>query len=971
MPLLKKLSFVIAALLACLSLSAQNNKQEDKDSLVVLLSSKSAQMVDVEGARYRKVVGPARFLHNNTYLICDTALWNVESNIIDAWGHVSILQEETVLTSDNLQYLIDEDLAKFRGSVVQLTDKDHNTLRTRHLDYNTKDSVAVFMNGGSMRDKDGQIIESRIGTYDSKISTFTFENNVNMYTDSVFVKTNSLVYESDLNLATFGQRTDAWKEENMLSANRGWYDRGQEVFFFNDEVHVMTEDQEGWSDSLYFYRNTSDVEMLGNAQITDTTRNVFALAGRIHYLDTLSKITLTRKPAVISQTEEQDGSIDTVYLGADKLVYYTLLKGNISPAVMADADKRLKSLAVDPVGEFRRKAAQEAAKAAEEAAKNDPNRPPQGAPGGQIKEGPAQGPSKGESKGSSRAKVSAAPPQSTLRGIAPMMQDTLSRKDSVSDTLSSAIPSAPVSEVPDSPAVSDSVGASAGPIDSTKIGFLEAIGKVKIYKKSMQVVCDSLLYCDLDSLARLFKEPLIWQDVTRQYTADSVSLVVKNGAMDKASLMSNAFITIQEDTSHYDQIKGAEMLAYFDEKGNLKRFDVLGGASALFFLEENGTLATVNKTDSKMLSAVFKNGEVQRIYYFDSPKNDGYPVVQLSDEDSKLKGFNWQPEKRPADRNAVTPLSLRPSQRRSYAARPKAEFRQTDIYFPGYMDDVYRQMEVRDSLRRVRERERVIAERQAEERARLDSLALKDSLTVRKDSLIVSDSLSKALDIQPVLDSLAVADSVIVTEPVVGTEPEVLGDHPAVADSVAVSDSLAVSDTVSDDVSDSVPVTVPVVPDRDSHPTDDSSGEAPKDSLSVSLPEVSDSLSVSDSSTVNGPTPKEIAAQKKAEKKAENEKLKAEKRAASEAKKKQKQEEREARWAELDKRDADKAAAKEAKRLEKERKRKRKALEDAARQAEKDAAALEKFRLKYEERKAKEDAKAAHKAERQASRQQK
>ena len=936
MPLLKKLSFVIAALLACLSLSAQNNKQDDKDSLVVLLSSKSAQMVDVEGARYRKVVGPARFLHNNTYLICDTALWNVESQIIDAWGNVSILQEETVLTSDNLQYLINEDLAKFRGSVVQLTDKDHNTLRTRHLDYNTKDSVAIFMNGGAMRDKDGQIIESRTGTYDSKISTFTFENNVNMFTDSIFVKTNRLVYESDYNLATFGQRTDAWKDENMLSANSGWYDRGQEIFFFNNDVHVMTEDQEGWSDSLYFYRNTSDVEMLGNAQITDTTRNVFALAGRIHYLDSLSKITLTRKPAVISQTEEQDGSIDTVYLGADKLVYYTLLKGNISPAVMSDAENRLKSLAVDPVGEFRRKAAQEAAKAAAEAAKNDPNRPPQGGPGGQLKggpaQGPAQGPSKGSARGMSRAKTSAAPPQSTRRGIAPMMPDSLSRNDSI--PVQNSLPAAPKLPVEtadvtdtlttaddlalsDSLAVSDSLDVPVGPIDSTKIGFLEAIGKVKIYKKSMQVVCDSLLYCDLDSLARLFKEPLIWQEVTRQYSADSVSLVVKNGAMDKASLMSNAFITIQEDTSHFDQIKGAEMLAYFDEKGNLKRFDVLGGASALFFLEENGTLATVNKTESKMLSAIFKNGEIQRIYYFESPKNDGYPVVQLADEENKLKGYNWQPEKRPADRNAVTPLALRPSQRKSYTARPRAEFRQTDIYFPGYMNDVYRQIEVKDSLRQVRERERAITERQAEERARLDSLALKDSLAVSVDSLLVSDSLSV------VTDSLSVAV-----------------------------DSLSTSTGMLD--GGPLPVKTPL-------------GTPQKDSLSQSALVLADSLAVGDSAMVMVPTPEELAEQKKAEK----EKLKAEKKAALEAKKQKKQEEREAKWAELDKRDADKAAAKEAKRLEKERKRKRKALEDAARQAEKDAAALEKFRLKFEKKKAKEDAKAARKAERQASRQQK
>ena len=254
-------------------------QEETKDSLVWLMSAKSAKMVDVEGSRYRQVIGPARFLHSGTYLLCDTALWNMETKVIDAWGNVSILQEETVLNSDKLKYLIEEDLAQFRGSVVQLVDKDHNTLRTRHLDYNTKDSIAVFMNGGSMRDKDGQIIESRNGTYDSKIKKFTFDNDVNMFTDSIFVKTRNLVYESDYDLATFGAGTNAWQDENMLSSEAGWYDRARELFFFRDEVHIMTPEQEGWCDSLYFHRMTSDVEMLGRSQITDTTRNVFALAG--------------------------------------------------------------------------------------------------------------------------------------------------------------------------------------------------------------------------------------------------------------------------------------------------------------------------------------------------------------------------------------------------------------------------------------------------------------------------------------------------------------------------------------------------------------------------------------------------------------------------------------------------------------------------------------------------------------------
>ena len=214
---MKILLCFISALISCLPVLAQNTDQGD--SLVVLMSSQSAQIVDIQGASYRKGIGPARFLHNNTYLLCDTAYWNVDAKFIEAWGNVSILQEETVLTSDRLTYYIDQDLAQFRGSLVQREDKDHNVLRTRNLDYNTKDSVAIFRRGGSMRDKDGQIIESDNGTYDSKIKTFTFKEDVNMFTDSIFVKTKSLVYESPLNKATFGYGTNAWQQNNMLSSS--------------------------------------------------------------------------------------------------------------------------------------------------------------------------------------------------------------------------------------------------------------------------------------------------------------------------------------------------------------------------------------------------------------------------------------------------------------------------------------------------------------------------------------------------------------------------------------------------------------------------------------------------------------------------------------------------------------------------------------------------------------------------------
>ena len=759
---------VTLALLTGLSVHAQKNEQ--RDSLVTLLNSQSAQMVDIEGNSYRKVIGPASFLHNNAYLYCDTALWNVETRIIEAWGHVSIKQDETVLKSDKLTYFIDQDLAQFRGSIVELTDKDKNTLRTRHLDYNTKDSVAIFDNGASMRDKDGQIIESVKGTYDSKIELFTFTENVNMFTDSIFVKTNTLTYDSPKNLATFGYNTNAWKEENMLSADGGWYNRAKEIFFFRNNVHVMSDSQEGWCDSLFFYRNTSDVEMLGHAQVSDTTRNVFGIAGRIFYLDSLSKVTMTRKPAVITETEEK-GVKDTIYLGAEKLVYYALPMFEVDSMAVEAAKEREKTLDIDPVGTFRKKAAEEAAKAAEEAAKNDPNYRPK-TPRGGANQAPMQAPA-APAPVAAESDSLALSVADTLMASAPMMlPDSIGKREDKS--VRDLIAERDSTEVADTSALTDSVAVPEQPKDSTRIGFLEAIKNVRIYRKDIQLVCDSLMYTDLDSIARMYIDPVIWQEEKRQYSSDSLYVVVSNGGLDKANLMSNAFIAIQEDTLHYNQIKSTEMMAYFDKEGGLRRFDALGGAQSLFYIEENDVLATVNKTDSKMMSANFKDGEIQRIYYFEQAKNDGYPVVQLSDDERYLKGFNWQEKRRPADRNAVTPLSLRPSQRRFYERRPRAQYKQTNIYFPGYIDNVYRQIEVRDSLRKVRQHEAAIAKRQAEEKARLDSIAFADS--VLRDSLFRVDSLAKADSLKRLNDKLLkdAADSL-----------------KAIGDSLMVSDSLA------------------------------------------------------------------------------------------------------------------------------------------------------------------------------------
>ena len=693
---------------------------ERKDSLVKELSAQSAQLLEIDGVSYRKVIGPARFLHNNTYLLCDTALWNVNDKIINAIGNVKIIQDQTILSSDKLDYLIDEDLAQFRGTLVQLQDKDRNTLRTHHLDYNTRDSVAIFRNGGAMRDKDGQIIESRTGTYDSKTKLFTFSERVNMFTDSVFVKTSKLVYDAGNNVATFGNKTFAWKEDNMLSADGGWYDRLREVFFFHKHVHVMNKTQEGWADSLFFHRLTNDVELLGHAQLIDTSRNVAALAGRVFYEDSLKRVTLTRDPAVIGQTEEKT-RVDTVWFGADSMVYRAIRVCDIDSSLVKLAKERRDEVETDPVMEYRRKAALEAAKAKEEAAKkaaeNDPNEIGKRKAAELAAEKERLEKEKAEKLKAEKEKAEKAV-QDTLKAVSDtlsVVSDTLS---AVSDTLSAGTDTLLAGS--DSLSVADSLAVPEVPKDTSRLGFLTAVGNVRVFRRDMQVACDSLLYCDLDSLARLYLDPIVWNEGVRQYSADSMTVVVRNRMLSKASLMSNAFITVQEDTLCYDQIRATEMLAYFDSTGVLARFDALGGATALFYIEENGALATVNKVDTKMLSALMANGTLDCLYYFDDPKNDACPSAQLRDEERRLKGFRWDPDRRPNGPEDITELTLRPSERARYEEEPRADYPQTEVYFPGYMAEVYQGLERIDSLKRVRRAEEQRLEQERLEQERLD-----------------------------------------------------------------------------------------------------------------------------------------------------------------------------------------------------------------------------------------------------------
>ena len=737
-------------------------RADEEEKYVRLVKAQSVNIItDADGKAFRKAVD-ATFLHNGTLLICDTAYWRVDENIINAKGNVRLSQEGTELTSEKLDYYVNDNLAQFRGGVVQLRDKENNILRTHFLDYNTADSVAVFSKGASMKDKDGQIIESLDGTYSSKAKLFTFEKDVNMFTDSVFIKTQALDYHTDSQKAVFRTYIDFWKDDNMLTASSGWYERNDEIFFFTGDVHGTTDKQETWCDSLYFYRIPNNVLMKGSIQLQDSLHNTTAVSRYLFYEDSLSTVTLRKEAAVAIVTEDDLSQKDTLYFGADTLVYYTLRHCDIPKSELANSTARISEIMTDPVGEYRKKAAEAAAKAQAEALEKAAGTRPGLKPDAASKKQPEAVDEPAGESGEPET-PDAQPETEALKAEALAVKDSIGvAADSVKVALDSlnvaadslGVPMDSLSVTADSVKVAlDSLNVTADSVsvavDTTKYGFAFARGNVKIFRRDIQVRCDSMHYSDLDSIARFYKDPVIWNEESRQYYSDSLAVLIKKGRVDRASLMSNAFVVTQEDSLLYDQIKSAEIMAFFDSTSALKRFDALGGATAVFFLRENDRLATVNKVESKMLSGNFVKGNIDRIYYYDSPKNDAYPVVQFPQQERYLKGFRWIPELRPTGKQDITTLSIRPSQRKMYAERPRARFKQTDIYFPGYIKSVYASIDARERARAEAAREK--REQQALEGKNenvIDTLAVKDSTMVKLDSTAVTkvDSLAAQVD---------------------------------------------------------------------------------------------------------------------------------------------------------------------------------------------------------------------------------
>lgn len=181
-------------------------------------------------------------------------------------------------------------------------------------------------------------------------------------------------------------------------------------------------------------------------------------------------------------------------------------------------------------------------------------------------------------------------------------------------------------------------------IDSVQ--YLLAFHSVRLIKKDLAGIADSLVYNYSDSTIQLFQDPVLWNQ-KNQLTADSMAFYLVNEELDRAILKEKAFSVMTDTLQNFNQMKGRKMTAYFEE-GEINQLFIEGNGESLYYALEGDTLTQgVNRTLSATVRMSFQDGAIRKVNYGVKPDGRFIPVQETDEKSSRLEGFIWREEEKP------------------------------------------------------------------------------------------------------------------------------------------------------------------------------------------------------------------------------------------------------------------------------------------------------------------------------------
>ena len=295
--------------------TAKNHKTA-LDKRVYLVHADELRYNQYQNGDAQVLTGHVHFRHVGANLYCDSANFFQQTNSFEAFGHVRMVQGDTLsLTSDYAYYDGNEQIAQARYNVVLKHRK--TTLYTDSLDYDRMYSFGNFFEGGKLVDN-GSTLTSDWGEYhtDSKMAMFYYD--VRLRNKKFYLTTDSLFYDTRLSRAHIVGPSNITSGSSHIYSEDGYYNTKTEMSELFGRSVMKDKGRSLVGDSVYYDSKNGLSHAYSNVVYVDSVNKNKMTGDYCEYNEETGYAMTTKRAVAIDYSQR-----DSLYMHADTFKVFT------------------------------------------------------------------------------------------------------------------------------------------------------------------------------------------------------------------------------------------------------------------------------------------------------------------------------------------------------------------------------------------------------------------------------------------------------------------------------------------------------------------------------------------------------------------------------------------------------------------------------------------------------------------------
>nr|WP_321453012.1 OstA-like protein [uncultured Carboxylicivirga sp.] len=264
------------------------------------------------GPNVQLLLGDVKIKHENTIMFCDSAYLYSDSNYIEAYHHIHIIQNDSIhLYGDYLTYIGSIGLAKVRQNVK--LEKQDITLHTDFMDYDRIKNVGYYYNGGEVLSGENTLI-SDWGYYYPDFNEVHFKDSVVVTNPQYTMFSDTLHYNTVTEVSSILGPTFIVSDDNIIYSEDGYYDTMHNKAQLQKNSYIQGKEQLLLGDTIFYDRVEGIGEAFSNFELQDTVNHII-IKGDYGFYNEKTEYAMATDKAQLLQIYQTD----TLFLHADTL----------------------------------------------------------------------------------------------------------------------------------------------------------------------------------------------------------------------------------------------------------------------------------------------------------------------------------------------------------------------------------------------------------------------------------------------------------------------------------------------------------------------------------------------------------------------------------------------------------------------------------------------------------------------------